>query len=371
MKNLKAIFVTSQENPNNPQNAGLQEVSLPDSTKVFVFNTFGSEHYDYFLRLGSSSPEPAKLVFRGLEYVEKASIQLRDFTDDSNSLIFYCIESSVISLRKSLEFHRPLGGRFFVNSVEFQARIEHAIGVIASAGILNKDIMQEWFKQEQANQKSTSREATFFNAPLSLFLAQDEAFSATDDSPRTKIILWGTLSTANLFASNAIINMKEFFTLPSKEVEEAIYSHFRVAWIAYIYTHLEEDKSVSGMAMRNYFEELIGSTRLLQAYGVHMMEIFRRNLYNVGTNSERYMHFSGVILPIFPDGNILGETLAEEFFKSSRILAFIASQTQWFQKMASVDLDEQNIINLNQNLYHQSIKMMKDKSRPEFQGFLG
>lgn len=306
--------------------------AMPEGVKQLLFNMFGSQVYDDMVWLGQHLPEQARPVFRGLEYIEQAVQQLVPLVPEAPALVARYVGPSVTGLRQALVSHPEIASRFFLNSVEFQARVEHAVGTLQGGGVKDGGGLMEWLVQEQASQAASSAQATFFNAPMSLFLAHDSEWMSTDNSPRTRIVLWGTLSTASVFAAHLLHHLKRKFDLPSAETQGSVYAHLRVAWLAYIAQILDEDRSPSERAVRHYFGLLTGDPQVLDIYGLHMMEVFRRLLYRQGTNADIYEHFASLLLPYAPQVRSLDEINAQAFFEDSHLLPLIAAETQWLKK---------------------------------------
>lgn len=344
---------------------------LPEGVKVLLFNTFGSQAYEDIIWLGQHQPEQARLVFRGLEYIEQAAAQLGVLVPDAPALVAQYVGPSVTSLRRALAANPEIASRFFTNSVEFQARVEHAVGTLQGGGAKDSGSLVEWLAQEQANQEAATAQATFFNAPLSLFLAQDSDWASIDNTPRTRMLLWGTLSTASVLAGHLLHHLRLRFELPRVETQGAVYAHLRLAWLAYTVQLLDEEHSASERAVKQYFTVLAGNPRVLEVYGMHLMNVVRAQMYQQGTQAGNYEHFASLLLPYAPQVRTLDEAGASAFFEDSHLLPLIASETQWIQKVMQADLTEDHAAGLCQNLEGRIVTVMRQGLRPEFRGFKG
>ncbi|WP_428194672.1 hypothetical protein, partial [Deinococcus saxicola] len=186
---------------------------------------------------------------------------------------------------------------------------------------------------EDATHKMATSSASFFTSPLAWSLATDDEWMRIDDSAKTRLLLWGTLSTANLFAGHLLNYFKQQFDLARVETQEAVFVHLRAAWMGYVTQVLDAENSPAERAVLSYLVALIGDQRMLEVYGLHMMSAFRNQLYKVDPQAKNYDHFALILRPYAPQVQALNEQRATEFFENSRLVAFIAAETQWMQKI--------------------------------------
>ena len=368
MSFLKRLFGGQ---PSQIQESHPAPMPLPEEVKSLLFNGYGSQTYDDMLWLGQHHPERTRLVYEGLKYINQATQQLQLTVPDAATLVQQHTASSVQELRQAITTNPEVAMRFFVNCVEFQARIEHAVGTLAPASADDADSFREWLKQEDAIHKMATSTASFFNAPLSWSLAQDSEWMQIDTSPKTRMLLWGTLATANVFGGHMLSQFKRHFDLPRAEMQEAVFAHMRFAWLGYVTQILEPERSAPERAVVSYLVTLTGNPQMLEAYGVHMLNTARDQMYRAEPQTRNYERFSLILRPYAPQTEKLEEAHAEAFFERSKLMPFIAGETQCLQKVRQADLTEGNVTALNQNLNQQVMAMMQHPLRREFSGFQG
>lgn len=344
---------------------------MPDEVKQLLFNGYGSDTYDDVVWLSQHFPKTANPVFGGLNYISKAIQQLQPFVPDAAALVQHYTGSNVKGLRQAISTSPDVATRFFVNSVEFQARIEHALGTLTPTSTEYAESIREWLKQEDATHKLATSTASFFTVPLAWSLAQDNEWMQVDASPKTRMLLWGTLATANVFGGHMLSQFKQHFKLDRTETEEAVFAHMRFAWMGYVTQVIDAEGSPPERAVISYLSALTGNPRMLEVYGMHMMNAMRNQMYKVDPQAKNYDHFALILRPYAPQVEKLDEAQAEEFFQRSRLLPFTAGETQWLQKIVQADITEGNATALDQNLNEQVMAMMRHPLRREFQGFQG
>lgn len=344
---------------------------MPDDVKQLLFNGYGSGAYDDVASLSQQYPQIANPVFGGLGYLSKAIQQLQPFVPDAASLVHHHTAPSVQSLRPTISASPQIATRFFINCVEFQARIEHALATLAPSSTQDAESIKEWLKQEDATQHMATSTASFFTAPLAWSLARDDEWARIDASPRARMLLWGTLATANVFGGHMLAQFKPWFALPRPEVQEAVFAHMRAAWMGYVTKVLDAERSPAEQAVVQYLAALTGDPDMLDAYGMHMMNAVRNQMYKTQSQAKNYEHFAMLLRPYAPEVEHLDESQAEAFFQRSRLFPFTAGETQWLQKIVQADLTEGHATALCQNLNEQVMAMMRNPSRLEFSGFQG
>ena len=344
---------------------------MTEAVKSMLFNVYGSEIYDDMVWLGQHQPGVTSPVYRGLEYIAQAIQQLQPTVPDAAALVHQYTAQSLGGLRRSLTASPAIVARFFVNAVEFQARVQYAVSTLAPMSPQDAGSIKEWLRNEDATHRMATSSASFFTSPLAWSLANDADWMRIDDSAKTRLLLWGTLSTANLFAGHLLNSFKQQFDLARVETQEAVFAHLRAAWMGYVTQLLDAENSLTERAVLTYLVALTGDQRMLEVYGMHMMNAFRNQLYKVDPQAENYDHFALILRPYAPQVQTLDEQRATEFFENSRLLAFVAAETQWMQKIVQADVTESDAISVNQNLSQKVMAMMRDPRRQEFKGFYG
>ena len=372
MSFFKRIFGNSSpERQEQSQEKKVIAAPLPDEAKQLLFNGYGSQAYDDMVWLGQNYPERTQPVYGGLNYLSQSIEQLQPVVPDAAELIRQYTAPSVSHLRQAITANPDVAMRFFINCVDFQARVEHAVGTLSSPGPEDADSYRQWLKQEDAVHKMATSTASIFTAPLSWSLAQDSEWMQTDSSPTTRMLLWGTLATGNVLAGHLLNQFKRYFRFDRTEMEESVFAHLRFAWMGYVTQLMDTDRSAPERAVLNYLSALTGEPRMLEVYGMHMMNVMRNQLYNAESQAKNYEHFALILRPYAPQVEKLDEARAQEFFQRSRLLPLMAGETQWIQKVIQADITEGHATGLCQNLNEQVMAMMRNPRRREFQGFQG
>ncbi|CAM3875030.1 hypothetical protein DESA109040_22685 [Deinococcus saxicola] len=150
MSFFKRLFGGAPIENQQPQTAQQQAPAAPmtEAVKSMLFNVYGSEIYDDMVWLGQHQPGVTPPVYRGLEYIAQAIQQLQPTIPDAAALVHQYTAQSLGGLRRSLTASPEIVARFFVNAVEFQARVEYAVSTLSPMSLQDAGSIEEWLRNE-------------------------------------------------------------------------------------------------------------------------------------------------------------------------------------------------------------------------------